>query len=96
MGLSPDDLAGLTLYDFDLKCEGFKRKMQVEESLFRKVAWFSMAPHLGKNSKGIDYFWPMDSDKSNSGELFTKKQIEANLNAYRIFKKAELEKLNLN
>lgn len=95
MEMSPDDLAGLTMYDFELKCEGFGRKLKNEESLFRRVAWFAMAPHLGKNSKGIDYFWPMAGQKE-SGALFTKKQIEANLKAYRIFKARELEKINLN
>jgi hypothetical protein len=90
MGMTPDDLATFTLFDFDLKCEGFKRKMKNEESMFRKVAWFSMAPHLGSNAPGIERLWPMEGDGRVT--LLTKKQMETNIAIYKARRQALLEK----
>lgn len=95
MGMSPHELSGYTLHDFSLKSEGFARKLKSEESLFRNVAWFSLAPHIGKNSRGIDYYWPMSGNRE--GALFTKKQIDANLKAYKEIRNKRLNAaLNLN
>jgi hypothetical protein len=90
MGMSPDEFAGMTLFDFDLKCEGFKRKIKNEESMFRKVAWFSMAPHLGKNAPSIERLWPMEGDGRTV--LLTKKQMKANIAIYKARREALLQK----
>lgn len=61
MGLSPEQLAGLTPFQFELKCKGFKSLRIDEENQFRKLAYIIFCLNADpKSSKDveIDDIWP--------------------------------------
>jgi len=61
LGLSPEQLAGLTPFQFELKCKGFKSLRIDEENQFRKLAYIIFCLNADpKSSKNItmDDIWP--------------------------------------
>jgi hypothetical protein len=94
LGLSVEELAGLTPCVFELKCEGYKMQSDHTENMFRKVAFFSMAPHLdSKNNVTPQSVWPMDIDEGNKGRVFFSKRVQKQtLDNYAKIKQRRLEK----
>jgi hypothetical protein len=62
MGLSPEEFAGITPFQFELKCKGFKDGQSRIETNFRKLGWITFAVNADpKAAKGmtIDSVWPI-------------------------------------
>lgn len=53
----------MAIEDFILKAEGFRNKRVREERIYRRLAEFSIAPHLGKGSPSIMSMWPITDDE---------------------------------
>lgn len=64
MGLSPEQLAGLTPFQFEIKCKGYKALRIDDENRFRKLAYIHFCLNADpKNSKDItiDDIWPNEN-----------------------------------
>lgn len=96
LGLSVEELAGLTPFLFEMKCDGHKMQSDYTENMFRKVAYFAMAPHLdSKKNVTPQSVWPMDIDAENGKKLlFTKREIKKKLDKYTEFKQRMLQRVN--
>jgi len=90
LGMSVEELAGFTLYNFDLKCEGYKQKENKEESWFRNVALFSVAPHV-ESSGSLASLWRIGDEKDEP--LISKKDMKRRLATYWKEKEKRLAKL---
>lgn len=59
MGLTPEQLAGLTPFAFNQKCEGYAKKREMETENFRMLAYITYKMNAGKNdNKSMDDIWP--------------------------------------
>lgn len=77
MGLSPEELAGITPFQFELKCKGFKDGQSRIEVNFRKLAWITFAVNADpKAAKGmtIDSVWPI-AGQAVKKQGFDKKKV---------------------
>lgn len=94
LGLSVEELAGLTPFTFELKCKGYEHGKTKEEHWFRNVAWFAVAPHLDpKKHMTINKLWPMADDETQSKPHFTKKKMNDILKTYIMHKQKRLDAL---
>jgi len=63
MNLSPEDFYEMRIEDFILKTRGFQRARVREERLVRRLAEFTIAPHIAKGSPSIMALWPISLDE---------------------------------
>lgn len=63
MELSPREFYEMTIEDFILKAEGFRNARVREERIYRRLAEFTIAPHLEKGSPSIMSMWPITDDE---------------------------------
>lgn len=84
MGLSPSQLEEYTHGQFLLKAEGFQNVKDRQETIFRRMTGFIIAPHLSKKAKfKIETEWPILSDKNKkeyrTEAMFSKDKIKTML-----------------
>lgn len=89
MGLSTEELAGLTPFQFMFKIEGYRKRQRTEENNFRRLAEFVIAPHRDpKSNLNIFDLWPIEGDPEQKAQQHKKKltdnvKVSAMLKAYR-------------
>lgn len=96
LGLSVEELAGLTPFDFEIKCAGYRHSKKIEESLVRKMTWLNVAMNIA-NGNPTDimnkYFPSIYDDGEVEKPLFSKKQISATIKRYQEMKQLRLNKV---
>lgn len=95
LGLSVEELAGLTPFNFEIKCAGYRYSKKIEESLIRKMTWLNVAMNLtsGNPSDIMNKYFPSMYDGEAQKPLFSKKQINATIKRYQQMKQLRLEKV---
>lgn len=98
LGLSVEELAGLTPFDFELKCNGFNVKQRREENLFRRVGFLSVVGHLDpKKHITIDKVWSLPGDENHTNvDYLDKVQMKKVLERYAQIRERRMAKEILN
>lgn len=88
LGLSPEQLAGLTPFQFEIKCRGFKAFRIDEENQFRKLAYIMFClnadPKASKNVT-IDDIWPNANTikKAEKRNELTKSKVASMMDRFK-------------
>lgn len=90
LGLSPEELAGLTPFQFELKTKGYSTKRLKDEEIFRKLGWLTFAMNADpKASKGVtlDDIWPTTATVKRAKERNVKAKSKVYTSMVDEFKK---------
>jgi len=87
MGLSVAEFAALTPFQFELKCKGYVRARDEEESNFRRLAYINFAMSADKKTAAkytIDDIWPTRSGavKQKEQKGLTKNKVNKMLQGW--------------
>lgn len=92
MGLTPGDFYEMETADFLLSSEGFRQKMDYEQSLLKRVAYITHASMVQKPLHP-DKLWPIGEVKKIDKE-YLKKRSSAIMDKLALMQKIDEEKKN--
>lgn len=96
LGLTVDQLASLTPFDFELKCAGYRQSKKIEESMHRKAAFVQIAMNLAKGHNPIhvlNELFPSIYEEHEPKKAMTRKQIQGTFARFNEIREKRLQGL---
>lgn len=96
LGLSVEELANLTPFDFELKCAGYRQAKKIEESLHRKAAFVEIVMNIAKGHNPmhvLNELFPSIYEEQETKKTMTRKQIQGTFARFNEIREKRLQGL---